>query len=266
MRILSLFVLLVFSFLTISASAEVVGNEVEYTSDGVTMKGYMAYDDSVEGKRPGVLVVHEWWGHNAYARTRAEKLAALGYTALAVDMYGDGKTADHPEKAGELSGAVMSNMDVAEARFKAAMDYLNQQPTVNPEYTAAIGYCFGGGIVLNMALRGVDMDGVASFHGILPQEAPENTKPTADIVVFHGSDDPFAPKEQFDKFKKIMQDTGANYEIVVYPGVKHSFTNPDADKYGKQFDLPLVYDKDADEKSWEQTQAFLNRIFQPENN
>jgi len=266
MRILSLFVLLVFSFLTITASAKVVGNEVEYTFDGVTMKGYMAYDDSVEGKRPGVLVVHEWWGHNEYARARADKLAALGYTALAVDMYGDGKTVDHPAKARELSGAVMGNMDVAEARFKAAMDYLNQQPTVNPEYTAAIGYCFGGGIVLNMALRGVDMDGVASFHGILPQEAPENAKPRADIVVFHGGDDPFVPREQFDKFKKIMQDTGANYEIVVYPGVKHSFTNPDADKYGKQFNMPLVYDKDADEKSWEQTQAFLNRIFQPENN
>jgi dienelactone hydrolase len=266
MRISSLFVLLVFSFLTITASAKVVGNEVEYTSDGVTMKGYMAYDDSVEGKRPGVLVVHEWWGHNDYARARADKLAALGYTALAVDMYGDGKTADHPEKALELSGAVMSNLDMAEKRFQAAMDYLKQQPTVNPEYMAAIGYCFGGGVVLNMALRGVDLDGVASFHGILPQEAPENAKPTADIVVFHGGDDPFVPRDKFDKFKKIMQDTGANYEIVVYPGVKHSFTNPDADKYGKQFDLPLVYDKDADEKSWEQTQAFLNRIFQPENN
>jgi len=266
MRYLSIFLLLVFSFLTITASAKVVGNEVEYTSDGTTMKGYMAYDDSVEGKRPGVLVVHEWWGHNAYARSRADKLAALGYTALAVDMYGDGKTADHPDKAGELAGSVLGNMDVAEARFKAAMDYLKQQPTVNPEYIAAIGYCFGGGVVLNMALLGVDLDGVASFHGILPQEAPENAKPTADILVFQGGDDPFVPKEQFDKFKKIMQDTGANYEIVVYPGVKHSFTNPDADKYGKQFDLPLVYDKDADEKSWEQTQAFLKRIFQPENN
>ncbi len=117
-----------------------------------------------------------------------------------------------------------------------------------------------------MALRGVDLDGVASFHGLLPQEAHANAAPKADIIVFHGGADPFVPKEQFDAFKKIMEDTNSTYELVVYPGVKHSFTNPDADKYGKKFDLPLVYDEDADKKSWEQTQAFLNRIFQPENN
>ena len=266
MKILSLFLVLVFSFLTISASAKIVGKEVEYKSDGTTLKGYLAYDNSVKGKRPGVLVVHEWWGHNDYARTRANKLAELGYTAFAVDMYGNAEQADHPKKAGELATAVLSNLDVAEARFTAAMDYLKKQKTVNPERIAAIGYCFGGGVVLNMALRGVDIDGVASFHGLLPQEAPENAKPTADIVIFHGGADPFVTKEQFDVFKKIMQDTGANYELVVYPGVQHSFTNPDADKYGKKFDLPLVYNEDADKKSWEQTQAFLNRIFQPENN
>ena len=266
MRFLSIFLVLVFTFLSIAASAKVVGKDVEYKSDGTTLKGYLAYDDSVKGERPGVLVVHEWWGHNDYARARADKLAALGYTALAVDMYGDAQNADHPEKAGELAGSVLGNLDVAEARFTAAMKFLEEQKTVNSEYIAAIGYCFGGAVVLNMALRGVDLDGVASFHGILPQEAPENSKPTADIVVFHGGDDPFVPKDQFDKFKKIMQDTGANYELVVYPGVQHSFTNPDADKYGKKFELPLVYDKDADEKSWEQTQAFLKRIFQPENN
>lgn len=266
MRLFTIILLLVFSFLTVTASAKVVGSEVEYESDGTTLKGYLTYDDSIEGKRPGVLVVHEWWGHNAYARSRADKLAALGYTALAVDMYGDGQTADHPKKAGELSGAVMGNLDLAEKKFQAAMDFLKAQPTVNPDHIAAIGYCFGGGVVLNMALRGVDLDGTASFHGLLPQEAPENAKPVADIIVFHGGDDPFVSKEQFDKFKQIMEDTGANYEIIVYPGVKHSFTNPDADKYGKQFDMPLVYDKDADEKSWEQTQVFLKRIFQPENN
>lgn len=266
MKILSFFLVVVFSFLAIAASAKIVGKEVEYKSDGTTLKGYLAYDDSVKGKRPGVLVVHEWWGHNDYARTRANKLAELGYTALAVDMYGDAQNADHPEKAGELAGSVLGNLDVAEKRFQAGIDLLKEQPTVNPEYIAAIGYCFGGAVVLNMALRGVDLDGVASFHGFIPQEAPKNAKPTADIIVFHGGDDPFVPKEQLDVFKKIMEDTGANYELIVYPGVKHSFTNPDADKYGKKFDLPLVYNEDADKKSWEQTQAFLNRIFQPENN
>ena len=266
MRFLSIFLVLMFAFLSVSASAKVVGKDVEYKSGDTTLKGYLAYDDSKEGKRPGVLVVHEWWGHNEYARARADKLAELGYTALAVDMYGDAQNADHPEKAGELAKSVLSNMDVAEARFQAGIDFLKAQPTVNPEYIAAIGYCFGGAVVLNMALRGVDIDGVASFHGILPQEAPEGAKPTADIIVFHGGDDPFVPREQFDKFRKIMQDTDANYELIVYPGVQHSFTNPQADEYGKKFDLPLVYDEDADKKSWEQTQAFLNRIFQPENN
>lgn len=266
MKVLSVFLLLVFSFLSITASAEIVEKEVEYRSGDTLMKGFLAYDDSVEGKRPGVLVVHEWWGHNDYARTRAKNLAGLGYTALAVDMYGDGKTADHPDKAGELSGGVLSNLDEAEARFKAGMEFLKGQDTVNPDEIAAIGYCFGGAVVLNMALRGVDLEGVASYHGILPQEAPENAKPTAEILVFHGGDDPFVPKEQLDKFKTVMEETNANYTIVVYPGVKHSFTNPVADEYGKKFDLPLEYDKDADEKSWAQTQEFLNRIFQPENN
>ena len=266
MKILSLFLVLVFSFLSITASAKIVGKEVEYKSDGTTLKGYLAYDDSVKGKRPGVLVVHEWWGHNDYARTRANKLAELGYTALAVDMYGNAEQAYHPKKAGELATAVLSNLDVAQKRFEAAMDYLKEQKTVNPEHIAAIGYCFGGGVVLNMALRGVDLDGVASFHGLLPQEAPENAAPQAEIIVFHGGDDPFVSKEQLDAFKKVMENTNSSYELVVYQGVQHSFTNPDADKYGKKFDLPLVYNEDADKKSWEQTQNFLNRIFQPENN
>lgn len=266
MRVLSLILLGAFLFISTSASAKVVGKEVQYKSGDTTFNGYLAYDNSTDAKRPGVLVVHEWWGHNDYARSRADQLAQLGYTALAVDMYGDGKTADHPEKAGELATGVLSNMDEAEKRFQAALDFLKEQPTVNPEHTAAIGYCFGGAVVLNMALRGVDVDGVASFHGILPQEAPENASPTADIIVFHGGDDPFVPREQFDAFKKIMEDTNADYTLVVYPGVQHSFTNPGADEKGKKFELPLVYDKDADEKSWEQFQAFLKTIFQPENN
>lgn len=266
MRIVNLFLLAVLMFVSTSAFAKVVGEEVEYKVGDTTFKGYLAYDDSVEGKRPGILVVHEWWGHNKYARSRADQLAKLGYTALAVDMYGDGKQADHPEKAGELATGVLSNMDEAEKRFQAALDFLKAQPTVNPEHVAAIGYCFGGAVVLNMAIRGVDIDGVASFHGILPQEAPKDADVKAKIIVFHGADDPFVPREQFDTFKKVMEDSNADYTLVVYPGVQHSFTNPEADEVGKKFDLPLVYDKDADEKSWEQFQAFLKTIFQPENN
>lgn len=263
-------ILLVSAFMLIMsgsfALAEIKGEEVQYSDDGTTFKGYLAYDDSVTGKRPGVLVVHEWWGHNDYARKRANMLAELGYTALAVDMYGNGEQADHPEKAGELSSNVLKNLDVAQKRFEAAMDFLKKQKTVNPEHIAAIGYCFGGAVVLNMALRGVDLDGVASYHGILPTTAPENANVKAAVIVFHGGADPFVSSEQLDQFDKMMKNINANYEIIVYPGVKHSFTNPDADKYGKKFDLPLEYNADADQKSWNRTQEFLKTIFAEEKN
>lgn len=266
MRVLSYLFLTAFIFISTAAFAEVVGKDVEYKSDGTTLKGYLAYDDSVEGKRPGILIVHEWWGHNDYARKRADMLAGLGYTAFAVDMYGDGKQADHPDKAGELAKGVLGNLDEAEKRFQAALTLLREQKTVNPEHIAAIGYCFGGAVVLNMAMRGVDIDGVASFHGLLPTAAPENADVKAEIIVFHGGDDPFVPAEQMDAFKKAMESANADYDLVIYPGVKHSFTNPGADKMGKKFNLPLEYNEKADKDSWEKFQAFLKTIFEPENN
>ncbi|MGB5540338.1 MAG: dienelactone hydrolase family protein, partial [Gammaproteobacteria bacterium] len=149
------------------AQAAVIGQEVSYQSGDAVMKGYLAWDDAVQGERPGVLVVHEWWGHNAYARRRAEMLAALGYTALAVDMYGEGKTADHPEDAGKFSGAVRKDLPLMKARFDAARHFLDEQPTVDPKKNAAIGYCFGGSVVLEMARQGEDLAGVVSFHGSL---------------------------------------------------------------------------------------------------
>jgi dienelactone hydrolase len=249
---------------TFPAIAEIKGEELQYSDNGTTFKGYLAYDESVKGKRPGVLVVHEWWGHNDYARKRANMLAELGYTALAVDMYGNGQQADHPEKASELSGNVMKNLDNAQKRFEAAMDFLKKQNTVNPEQIAAIGYCFGGAVVLNMALRGVDLDGVASYHGMLPTSAPENANVKAAVIVFHGGADPFVPDEQLNQFKEVMKNTNANYEVIVYPNAKHSFTNPKADEYGKKFDLPLEYNAEADQKSWDRTQEFLKTIFAEE--
>ncbi|MDH3971632.1 MAG: dienelactone hydrolase family protein, partial [Gammaproteobacteria bacterium] len=143
--------------------AAVVGKEVSYQAGDTVMKGYLAYDDAVTGKRPGILVVHEWWGHNAYARKRADMLAEMGYTALAVDMYGDGKTADHPDNAGKFATAVRQDQDIMQTRFNAARHYLNSNETVDPELNAAIGYCFGGSVVLSMARSGADLDGVVSF-------------------------------------------------------------------------------------------------------
>ena len=239
--------------------------EIQYTANGDTMQGYLVYDNAVEGKRPGILVVHEWWGQNEYARKRARMLAELGYTAFALDMYGEGKQAAHPEDAQKFASQVMQNMDVAKARFMAALDLLKSQETVNPEKIGAIGYCFGGGVVLQMAISGVDLDGVASFHGALPSgfELDPN-KVKASILVCHGAEDPFTPKERVKAFNQAMKDAGIDYEFKEYPGAKHSFTNPAADSVGGKFNLPLAYDKAADQQSWADMKAFFNRIFNKE--
>jgi dienelactone hydrolase len=245
-----------------AALAEVKTKEVTYRSGGVSMKGYVAYDDAIKGKRPGVLVVHEWWGNNDYARKRARMLAELGYTALSVDMYGDGKTADHKDDAAALATQVAKDMPVAKARFEAGLKALKKEKSVDGSKVAAIGYCFGGSVVLNMARLGVDLKGVASFHGSLGGLAPaEKDKVKARVAVFTGEADPMVPAEQVTAFKQQMDAAGAKYSVVSYPGVKHSFTNPQADEYAKRFGLPVAYDAKADADSWAQTQIFLKDIF-----
>jgi len=245
-----------------AAKPDIEGKEVSYRAPGVEMRGYLASDRSVTGKRPGVLVVHEWWGHNEYARKRARMLAEMGYTALAVDMYGEGKQAMHPDDAGKFSSELMKNFDTAKARFIAAMDFLKKQPNVDPERIAAIGYCFGGGIVLNMARQGVDLKGVASFHGSLAAVKPAQPGAVkAKILVLHGADDKFVTAEQIGAFKQEMKNAGADFLFIEYPGAIHSFTNPDADEYAKKFNLPLGYNAAADKKSWEELSRFLEKIF-----
>ena len=241
--------------------AAVVGKEVSYQAGDTVMKGYLAYDDALTGKRPGILVVHEWWGHNSYARKRAEMLAELGYTAMAVDMYGDGKTADHPDNALKFATAVRQNQDMMQARFNAARHYLNSQETVDPELNAAIGYCFGGSVVLGMARSGADLDGVVSFHGSLDGLPPVADKVTAKVLVANGADDPFNSKESIELFKEEMEMAGVDFEFINYPGVKHSFTNPDANVFGEKFGLPLEYNAEADKASWQKMQQFLDSIF-----
>ena len=245
------------------AEAAVQGQEIDYSAgDGTTLKGYLATDPAITGKRPGILVVHEWWGLNDYARKRARMLAGLGYTALAVDMYGEGKTAIHPDTAGKFSSAVSKDLPLAKKRFMAALELLKQQPSVDPGKIAAIGYCFGGGIVLAMAREGVDLAGVASFHGSLATQNPAQPGVIkARILVLNGEDDPFTPPERLAAFKKEMDAAGADYKIINYPGAKHSFTNPDADAYGKQFNLPLAYNAQADKESWQAMQEFFKTIF-----
>ncbi len=238
-----------------------VGKQVTYRSGDTVMQGYLAYDDALPGKRPGVLVVHEWWGHNAYARKRADMLAEMGYTALAVDMYGDGKTADHPEDAGKFATAVRQDLAMMQARFDAARAYLNSHATVDPDRNAAIGYCFGGSVVLSMARSGADLDGVASFHGSLGGLPPVADTVTARVLVANGADDPFVGADSIAMFREDMELAGVDFEFINYPGAKHSFTNPDADSFGKKFGLPLEYNAEVDKASWQALQAFLESVF-----
>ena len=244
------------------ALAAVKGEEVQYKAGNTVLKGYLAYDDAVKGKRPGVLVVHEWWGHNEYARERARMLAGLGYTALALDMYGDGHQAHHPDEAGKFSSEVRKNLTMAKARFDAAQHLLKKHPTVDGKNIAAIGYCFGGAIVLEMARQGEPLKGVVSFHGNLNTEQPAKAgKVKARLLVLTGEADPFVPAEQVEAFKKEMDAAKANYRVIAYPGAKHSFTSKEADQYGQKFNMPLAYNAEADQKSWAEMQAFFKEIF-----
>jgi dienelactone hydrolase len=240
----------------------VTGKEVSYEVGGVTFNGYLAFDRTQVGQRPGVLVVHEWWGHNEYARKRADMLAGMGYTALALDMYGDGKQASHPADAEKFMLEVFADMDVAVARFAAAQELLQAHPTTDPKRTAAIGYCFGGAVVLHMARSGLDLDGVASFHGNLATESPAAPGVVrASVLVLHGGSDPFVPDEQLAAFRAEMDAAGVDYEVVVYADAKHSFTNPGSTSIGEAEGMPLEYDASADERSWARLDAFLEDVF-----
>lgn len=261
-RLLTLATIVSYLAFSASAQAAIKTEEITYKGDGIEMKGLIAYDDAIKKPRPGVLVVHEWWGHNDYARKRAVMLAELGYTALAVDMYGDGKTAAHPEDAGKFSSAVMSNLDSAKKRFEAALTTLKKHPTTDPEKMAAIGYCFGGGVVLNMARLGVDLDAIASFHGSLASAV--KAKPgviKASLLVSNGADDPFVKPEDIKAFKAEMDAANVDYVFINHPGAMHSFTNPDADEKGKKFGLPLAYNKKADTESWQAMQKLFKKAF-----
>ncbi|MCW8830900.1 MAG: dienelactone hydrolase family protein [Gammaproteobacteria bacterium] len=247
---------------TSNSHAEIITKEINYQQGDTTMKGMLAYDDTIKGKRPGVLIVHEWWGHNKHARDKARKLAEAGYVGFAIDMYGDGKTADHPDDAGKFSSAVASNMPLAKARFEAAIDTLKAEENVEADKLAAMGYCFGGGVVLNMARMGVDIKGVSSFHGSITTKNPARKGDIkASVRVFNGAADPFVKAEHIEALKAEMKNAGADFEFVNYPGVKHSFTNPAADETGKKFGLPLEYNAEADRDSWQRNLDFFREIF-----
>lgn len=229
---------------------------VDYGEGDTKLQGYIVYDDAASSKRPGILVVHEWWGLNDYAKKRARMLAENGYVAFAVDMYGEGKVTEHPQEAAEWAGAV--NDAIRADRFQAALDLLKGHERVDAEKIAAIGYCFGGGVVLSMAAAGADLDGVVSFHGSLPTSEVEPGTVRAHMLVCHGSADPFTPPEQVIKFQEVMNAAGADWEMIIFANAKHSFTVESAGDRG----IPaLEYNAVADRRSWAAMLAFFKEIF-----
>lgn len=247
---------------TEAKAPKIEGKEISYSADSLTMNGYIAYDVNAEGKRPGILVVHEWWGHNDYARERADQLAELGYVALAVDMYGDGKQAAHPEDAMKFTGEVMANLDGAKARFESAMETLKANEGVDADRIGAIGYCFGGSVVLSMANAGFDLDAVAAFHGGLGLPIwPGESGVKAKILICNGADDPFVTDKQVVNFKNKMDSASVEYQYIAYEGAVHSFTSKYADETGKKFDMPLAYNAAADSASWEDMKRLFDRSF-----
>ncbi len=241
-------------FTATSASGALRTRVVDYTGGGKQLQGFLAWDDAVKGRRPGVIVVHEWWGHNAHARRAAERLAKAGYVAFALDMFGKGKVTTHPDQAQAFVAEAMKDENTPE-RFDAALAILKADRLVDTTRIGAIGYCFGGAVVLGMARAGANLKAVGTFHGALATQTPARPGAVkAKLLIQTGTADPMVNAQQVAAFEKEMTDAHAKFRIIRYPGAKHAFTNPDADKMG----VPgLAYDADADRKSW----AELIRFF-----
>ena len=233
---------------------------VTYSVDGKNFKGYVTYDSNQQGKRPAVLVVHEWWGLNDYPRSRAKQLAQLGYIAMAVDMYGDGKTGEDPKTAQELATPFYKDPTLSKTRLDAAINKLKTFPQTDTSKMAAIGYCYGGFIVLNAAKLGADLKGVVSFHGDLSGVPVNKNLLKAKILVCHGEADQFV-NPQVAAFKKSMDSAGVDYTFKSYPNATHAFTNPAATENGKKFKMPIEYNAAADTASWNDMKAFFAKIF-----
>jgi dienelactone hydrolase len=244
-------------------TAGIKEENITYTADSVTMNGYVAYDSGSTEKRPVVLVVHEWWGQNDYPRMRAKQLAEMGYLAMAVDLYGNGKTADNPGDAIKLAGPFYGDPQMAKTRFDAALAKIKSYPQAGDKI-AAIGYCFGGGMVVTMAKLGDDLAGVVSFHGNLVNNKVPTNKDLlkAKILVCHGADDTYVAPAEVAQFKKQMDSIGASYTFKSYPGAVHAFTNPNATAMHQKFpDLNVMYNAAADSASWKDMKEFFSTIF-----
>ncbi|AQX09967.1 dienelactone hydrolase family protein [Elizabethkingia ursingii] len=239
---------------------EITTEDFTYSENGKTFKSFLAFDKNKSGKLPVVFIIPEWWGMNDYVKSRAKQLADLGYMAIAVDMYGEGKMVDNPDDAGKLAKPFYGNAELAKQSFEAALKQIEKNEKADTGKMAAIGYCFGGAMALNMARINEPLKGVISFHGNLMTGVKPVTNKIP-VLVLNGEDDTFVSKDEIASFKKQMDSAGVQYKFVNYPGAIHSFTNPDATAVGKKYKLKVAYNEAADKASWEEMITFFNKIF-----
>jgi dienelactone hydrolase len=244
----------------VDANSSIQTEEVNYPSEGRLCKGYVAYDETRKWKLPVVIIVHEWWGLNDYARSRARQIASLGYFAFAADLFGDGKLGRDPDEARALTSRYYAHPEntlkpIEDAIAKAA-DF--QQADISK--TAAMGYCFGGYVVVNAAKLGAPLKAVVSFHGRLVGVEPKKDLLKAKILICQGADDALVPETDQTAFRKSMDSISADYTFISYPGAKHAYSNPEATELGQKFNMPIAYNAAADLASWEDMKLFFQNV------
>ncbi|MGN6530312.1 MAG: dienelactone hydrolase family protein [Ginsengibacter sp.] len=242
-----------------TSSENIKEDSINYEIDGKRYDGFIFYNEDQKGKRPGIVVVHEWWGLTDYTRMRAKELAKLGYIALAADMYGNGQIAPDPKVAQELATPFYKDPSLDKTRLDAAINFLKKYPQTDTAEIAAIGYCFGGSVVLNAAKLGSDLKGVVTFHGGLEGVKPPKGMKTK-FLICHGGDDQFE-NPNVAEFKKEMDSAGADYTFKIYPNATHAFSNPEATAMGQKFNMPIKYNAAADSASWNDMKVFLKKLF-----
>ena len=243
----------------LNAGAALVSKLVEYKQGDTVLEGYSIYDDSFQGKRPGVLVVHQWKGLGDYEKKRAEMLAQLGYNVFAADIYGKGVRPKTPQEAGAEAGKYKKDPALLRARVRAALDVLARHELTDPKRVAAIGYCFGGTTVLELARSGADFAGVVSFHGGLSSSTPGEAKNIkAKVLALHGADDPHVPAKEVAAFEDEMRQGGVDWQLIAYGGAVHSFTDWNA---GNDNSKGAAYNGRADRRSWEAMKQFFAELF-----
>ncbi len=246
------------------AEIKIKSENISYVADSTTLNGYVAFDENKEGIRPAVLVVPEWWGLNDYAKMRATELAKLGYIAMAVDVYGNGKTADNPDSAGSFATPFYQNPSKAKERIEAAINKIKTFAQTDSANIATVGYCFGGGMLLNITRLGTPFKGIVSFHGSLLGTPFNKELLTSKILVCHGGADPFVPATEVATFKQKMDSIGATYTFKEYAGATHAFSNPNATVMGEKFKMPISYNATADSAAWSDMKIFFTDLFKKE--